>query len=148
MNTNIYGLGEVIAASGFRRAIEGSGSLTTTWARDVADPIDENEYGTHPVYLEHRFDSSAGSGSSRTHGVFLKSAAGEDVILQTPSGANTSLIQYRTVGGTLDLYFFSGPTSTDVIQQYGATVGLPTWMPMWSLGYHLCRDGFVSQKGL
>jgi hypothetical protein len=43
--TNIYGLGEVIASSGFRRDIGtdgGVGTIQTHWARDVADPIDQN----------------------------------------------------------------------------------------------------------
>ena len=100
MNANIYGLGEVIASSGFRRAVEGNGSLTTFWNRDVGDPIDQNEYGTHPIYLDHRYDPSS-SKPPQTHGVFHKSAAGSDIIMQTPNGANTSIIQYRAIGGTL-----------------------------------------------
>jgi hypothetical protein len=43
--TNIYGLGEVIASSGFRRDIGtdgGVGTIQTHWNRDVADPIDQN----------------------------------------------------------------------------------------------------------
>lgn len=112
------------------------------WNRDVADPIDQNMYGTHPFYLEHRLNTS--SSTTQTHGVFLKSAAGQDILLQTPSGANTSLVQYRLIGGTLDLYFFSGPSPKEVIQQYGQTVGLPAWMPMWALGFHLCRWGYAN----
>jgi alpha-glucosidase len=43
--TNIYGLGEVISSSGFRRDIGtdgGVGTIQTLWARDVGDPIDQN----------------------------------------------------------------------------------------------------------
>jgi len=43
--TNIYGLGEVIASSGFRRDIGtggGVGTIQTHWSRDVGDPIDQN----------------------------------------------------------------------------------------------------------
>lgn len=42
---NIYGLGEVVASSGFRRDVGtggGVGSIQTMWARDDADPIDQN----------------------------------------------------------------------------------------------------------
>jgi alpha-glucosidase len=42
---NIYGLGEVVASSGLRRDIGtdgGAGTIQTLWARDIADPLDQN----------------------------------------------------------------------------------------------------------
>ena len=45
LGTNIYGLGEVVASSGFRRDVGANGSfgtVQTMWARNVADPIDQN----------------------------------------------------------------------------------------------------------
>jgi alpha-glucosidase len=44
LDANIYGLGEVISSSGFRRAISGNGTLQTMWARDIQDPIDQNVF--------------------------------------------------------------------------------------------------------
>lgn len=43
-DTNIYGLGEVIASSGYRRdiGVGGPGTLQTMWNRDIEDPIDQN----------------------------------------------------------------------------------------------------------
>ena len=75
---------------------------------------------------------------------FLFSAAGSDTFLQTPPSSPVSLIQYRLIGGVLDLYFFSGPSPQEVIEQYGALVGRPTWQPYWGFGFHLCRWGFTS----
>ena len=72
----------------------------------------------------------------------IHSAAGSDTLLQTPPGSPVSLIQYRLVGGTLDMYFFSGPSPHSVVEQYGALIGLPTWQPLWGLGFHLCRWGY------
>ena len=40
LDANIYGLGEVVASSGFRRDIRGT--IQTLWNRDAGDPIDEN----------------------------------------------------------------------------------------------------------
>ncbi|RDB29943.1 Alpha-glucosidase [Hypsizygus marmoreus] len=140
-NTNIYGLGEVVASSGFRRNIgPNGGTIQTMWARDVADPEDENVYGAHPMYLEHRFDEL--TEKSQSHGVFLMSAAGGDVLLLTPQRSNVSLVQYRMIGGVLDLYFFSGPSPNSVIEQYGELIGFPTWQPAWGFGFHLCRWGY------
>ncbi|KIP03540.1 glycoside hydrolase family 31 protein [Phlebiopsis gigantea 11061_1 CR5-6] len=143
--TNIYGLGEVVASSGFRRDVGtdgGVGTIQTMWARDIADPIDENVYGSHPIYLEHRYNDT--TKRSQTHGVFLFSASGSDILLLTPPSSDVSLIEYRLIGGTLDFYFFSGPSPQKVIEQYGALVGLPTWQPAWGFGFHLCRWGYMS----
>ncbi|KIM36315.1 glycoside hydrolase family 31 protein [Hebeloma cylindrosporum] len=145
LDTNIYGLGEVVSSSGFRRNIGPvGGTIQTMWARDVGlvDPVDTNMYGTHPVYLEHRFDPK--TNTSQSHGVFLLSAAGGDILLLTPPSSNVSLVEYRMIGGTLDFYFFSGPSPVSVIEQYGALLGLPTWQPIWGFGFHLCRWGYKS----
>ncbi|EIW74552.1 glycoside hydrolase family 31 protein [Coniophora puteana RWD-64-598 SS2] len=146
---NIYGLGEVIASSGFRRDVGGSGgpgSIQTLWNRDVADPVDQNMYGSHPIYMEHRYDE--GSNTSATHGVLLFSSNGADVLLTTPENSNVSLIEYRLIGGTLDFYFFSGPSPVSVIEQYGETIGYPAWVPAWGFGYHLCKWGYDSIQAL
>ncbi|KAF7304057.1 Glycoside hydrolase family 31 protein [Mycena indigotica] len=145
LDANVYGLGEVIASSGLRRDVGtngGVGTIQNMWSRDIADPVDENEYGVHPIYMEHRFNAT--SSTSSTHGVFLLSANGADILLLTPPSSNTSLVQYRMIGGTFDFYFFSGPTPTDVMQQYAALVGTPTWQPYWGFGFHLCRWGYSS----
>ncbi|ORY27649.1 alpha-glucosidase precursor [Naematelia encephala] len=153
VGTNIYGLGEVIAESGYRR--NASASVQTFWARDVGDPIDENEYGTHAMYLEARWNSSTSKTSA--HGVFLLNTNGMDVILRD------GVIEYRAIGGTLDFCkshkhrmttrsrtssflvdFLSGSTPNDVASQYSQTVGLPQPMPFWSFGFHLCRWGYTS----
>lgn len=45
LGANIYGLGEVLASSGFRRDVGtngGTGTIQTMWARDIQDPIDQN----------------------------------------------------------------------------------------------------------
>ncbi|KAH7923369.1 glycoside hydrolase family 31 protein [Leucogyrophana mollusca] len=141
--TNIYGLGEVIASSGFRRDIGtdgGVGTIQTHWNRDDADPIDQNMYGSHPIYVEHRFNETTNTSSSS--GVLLLSSAGTDIFLQTPANSNVSLVEYRAVGGILDFYFFSGPTVPEVIAQYGAVIGYPMWQPAWGFGFHLCRWGY------
>ncbi|KAI0830858.1 glycosyl hydrolases family 31-domain-containing protein [Trametes gibbosa] len=145
LGTNIYGLGEVVASSGFRRDVGtngGKGTIQTMWARDIADPVDENVYGSHPIYLEHRYNET--TKTSQSHGVFHYSAAGSDTLLLTPPSSAVSLIEYRSIGGTFDFYFFSGPSPQKVVEQYGALVGLPTWQPYWGLGFHLCRWGYTS----
>ena len=72
LDANVYGLGEAVASAGFRRDIGtngGIGTIQTMWARDDADPVDENMYGAHPIYMEHRFNPI--TNTSEAHGAFL-----------------------------------------------------------------------------
>ncbi|KAJ7080919.1 glycosyl hydrolases family 31-domain-containing protein [Mycena belliarum] len=147
LGANIYGLGEVVASSGIRRDVGtngGVGTVQNNWARDVdlADHVDENLYGVHPIYMEHRFNGS--THTSQAHGVFLLNPAGADILLLTPPASPVSLIEYRVLGGTLDLYFLAGPTPQRVMRQYAQLVGTPTPQPVWAFGFHLCRWGYTS----
>lgn len=54
------------------------------------------------------------------------------------------VIEYRLVGGTLDLTFFSGPSPTEVVQQYGDITGHSQLPPLFALGFNLCRCVFRS----
>ena len=60
----------------------------------------------------------------------------------TPSSSPVSLIEYRLLGGTLDFYFFSGPSPQKVVEQYGDLIGHPTWQPAWGFGFQLSRWGY------
>jgi alpha-glucosidase len=80
------------------------------WARDIADPVDQNvyvmyrltevkaytyfvfsvSYGSHPIYIEHRFNESTSKSSS--HGVFLFRYA---VLTSITLGSESSLVQRR-----------------------------------------------------
>lgn len=52
-------------------------------------------------------------------------------------------ITWRTLGGSIDLYFYSGPSATDVVQKYQtSTIGLPAMQQYWTFGYHQCRWGY------
>ena len=113
-----------------------------------------NIYGTHPFYLDTRYyevDSKQGTYTllttnetdqskeytSFSHGVFLRNAHGQEVLLR-PEG-----ITWRTLGGSIDLYFYSGPTQADVTKSYQtSTVGLPTMQQYYTFGYHQCRWGY------
>lgn len=127
-NTNIYGLGEIIATDGIRI---NNGTIVTFWNRDSGgSPADENLYGSHPFYLETRYDESA---HSLSHGVFMMNSHGMDVLIRS------GLVEYRILGGTLDMYFLSGPTPKAVVEQYSDVVGKPAKMPFWAFGFHMCR---------
>lgn len=145
-NYNLYGLGEVI--HGLRL---GNNLTRTLFAADVADPIDENIYGSHPVYLDTRYFHNMDGNetyapnatdtsmeyTAYTHGVFHRNAHAQEILLR-PEG-----ITWRSLGGTVDLYFYSGPSASEAIQAYHTTtVGLPAMQQYWTFGFHLCRWGY------
>ncbi|KAG2123725.1 glycosyl hydrolases family 31-domain-containing protein [Suillus cothurnatus] len=136
--TNIYGLGEVIASSGFRRDIGtdgGVGTIQTHWARDVADPIDQNMYGTHPIYVEHRYNATTGKASAS--GVLLLRYLPAD----TPKLQGIiNRVPYDW--GYTGLLLLLWPPDAEVIAQYGSVIGYPMWQPAWGFGFHLCRWGY------
>jgi alpha-glucosidase len=150
---NLYGLGERI--HGFRL----NNNLNATfYAADVGDPIDRNLYGSHPYYLETRYFGTGYNGThngtfakeqkngteskgsqyeSYSHGVYLRNLHGQEVLLRSES------LTWRLLGGSIDLFFFDGPTPAEVTKQYQVSaIGLPAMQNYWALGFHQCRWGY------
>lgn len=144
---NLYGLGEVI--HGLRL---GNNFTRTIYAADVGDPTDTNLYGSHSFYLDTRYYETNATGgqtyvanatnataeyASQSHGVFLRNAHAQEVLMKPTN------ITWRSLGGSIDLFFYSGPTQKEVTQAYQvSTVGLPAMQQYWTLGYHQCRWGY------
>ena len=122
------------------------------YAADIGDPIDGNIYGTHPIYIDTRY-YTVGSDNSTTivtgddfdpsddyvaysHGLFNRNAHGQDILM------NPTNVTWRTLGGSIDLYFYTGPTAKEVISSYQqSATGLPAMQQYWTLGYHQSRWG-------
>ncbi|KIW19190.1 hypothetical protein PV08_03484 [Exophiala spinifera] len=148
-NYNLYGLGEVI--HGLRL---GNNLTRTLYAADVGDPIDMNIYGSHPFYLQTKYFEVGSDNSTRlvtkpvdstsdtanytssSHGVYFRNAHGMEVLLRPDN------VTWRTLGGSIDLYFFSGPSQPDVTQQYLNVIGQPVLQNYWGFGFHQCRWGY------
>jgi alpha-glucosidase len=121
---NLYGLGE--HSDPFR--LRTKDYTRTLWNRDAgAVPEGENLYGSHPIYFEHR--------TTGTHGVLLMNSNGLDVkIDQDERSDDRQYLEYRAIGGVIDLYFFAGPEPADVARQYAQLISKPAMVPYWSLG--------------
>lgn len=74
--------------------------------------------------------------TSSSHGVYLRNAHGQEILLR-PSN-----ITWRTLGGSIDLYFFSGSSQAEVTSQYLNVVGLPAMQQYSGFGFHQCRWGY------
>ncbi|KAI9357878.1 alpha glucosidase [Pilaira anomala] len=123
-DANIYGFGEVTAP--FRRTT----NVTTIWARDNADDMYRNIYGSHPYYTEIR--------DGKAHSALLMSSHGMDVITAEER------ITYKVIGGVLDFYFFvpKSGNPNEVSIAYTDLIGKPMMPSHWMLGWHHCRYGY------
>ena len=115
-----------------------------------------NIYGSHPFYLDTRYyeldemtgqmtlcttneTSSDKTYMSNSHGVYLRNTHGQEVLLRNDS------ITWRTLGGSIDLYFFSGPSPPEVTKQYQlGAIGMPAMQQYFTFGYHQCRWGYAN----
>ncbi|KAJ5661779.1 uncharacterized protein N7477_009395 [Penicillium maclennaniae] len=147
-NYNLYGLGEHIQ----QLRLLPNASLTI-YNADAGDPIDSNIYGAHPFYLDTRYYETDDQGgrtfvssddadptkdyTSNSHGVFLRNAHGQEIL----TGAQN--LTWRTLGGSIDLTFYAGPTQPEVTMNYQkSTIGLPAMQQYFTFGYHQCRWGY------
>ncbi|EMC98792.1 glycoside hydrolase family 31 protein [Baudoinia panamericana UAMH 10762] len=147
-NYNLYGLGERIHSLRL-----GNNFTATFYAADAGNPPDYGLYGSHPFYLDTRYYEVSATGQrtlvttqnttangtyeSLSHGVYLRNSHGLEALLLPTN------LTWRTLGGSIDLYVFDGPTAEAVTQQYhtGAT-GLPAMQQYFTFGFHQCRWGY------
>jgi alpha-glucosidase len=128
-NPNLYGLGE--HSDSFR--LNTTNYTRTLWSRDsYGIPAGTNLYGNHPVYIDHR-------GKNGTHGVLFLNSNGMDIKINNTDG---QYLEYNTLGGVFDFYFFAGPQPAQVSRQISEVVGLPAMMSYWTFGFHQCRYGY------
>ncbi|KAL3320297.1 hypothetical protein Ciccas_001033 [Cichlidogyrus casuarinus] len=100
------------------------------WNRDMPPTTGWNLYGTQNFFVGLDNQGEA-------FGIFLLNSNAQEVALQ-PVPALT----YRTTGGILDFFVFTGPSPQQVVSQYMELIGKPMIPPYWSLGFHLCRYGY------
>ena len=135
---NIYGLAESIHS--FRLGNNWTQTFWNAYNLDNDQMIDVNGHSVHPMYLETRY---AGNSSSSSHGVYARNAHGQEWLLRNDS------VTYRTIGGSFDFYFLSGPTPKQVISQYQTgIVNTPVIQPYWALGFHQVRWSYQNWSNL
>ena len=114
VNSTIFGLGE---STRLAQAWPVP-SLITLWAADEpAHNFNTNLYGSYPVYFQLL-------PNGRANGAVLFNSNGMDVTLLE------NAINYKVIGGVVDLVVFIGPTPADALAQYTAFVGRPAMVRM------------------
>lgn len=136
---NLYGLAESLHS--FRLGNDFTQTFWNAYNLDNDQLLDVNAHSVHPMYLETRYSDD--NSSSTSHGVYARNAHGQDWLLRATN------VTYRTLGGSFDLYFLSGPAPKDVISQYQAgIVNTPVMQPYWALGFHQVRWSYQNWTNL
>ena len=91
-----------------------------------------------PVWQSPSLRGSSRRKTARTVFLFMNSN-GMDIKINDTAG---QYLEYNTMGGVFDFYFFAGPSPVEVAQQISEVVGLPAMMSYWTFGYHQCRYGY------
>ena len=124
-NPNIYGLGERV--HNFRN--DPKDKTYVMFNKDAFTVEMKNLYGTHPFYVQKRGLAETTS----AHGVFFSNTNAMEVNIKPKK------LHYRTIGGILNIYIFTGSLPQDVVKQYHEVIGKPVMIPYWSLGFHHTR---------
>ena len=119
-----------------------------------------NIYGSHPFYLDTRYyEKEPTTGNltlvttqnttadtdyvSYSHGVYNRNAHGQEILLRPTN------ITWRAIGGSIDLYFYAGPTQPEVTTAYQTSaIGLPAMQQYFTFGFHQCRWGYANWSQL
>lgn len=127
---NVYGFGESSHTS-FRHKFQDGAPAYPIWARDEPPSgVVQALYGTHPFYMLVEDDGKA-------YGFLILNSNAQEYKF-----SSLKTFAYRTLGGILDMYIFSGPTPEDVIKQYTSLIGKPQLPPYHALGFQISRYGY------
>ena len=115
-----------------------------------------NIYGSHPFYLDTRYyavnpatgnltlvtsneTNATADYVSYSHGLYSRNAHAQEILLQSTN------ITWRLLGGSIDLYFYAGPTQPEVTKDYEmSAIGLPAMQQYFTFGFSQCRWGYAN----
>lgn len=126
-----YGFGQRIGL------LDRRGRRLTNWTNDPDfghSRAHDNLYQAHPTFLALR--------PGLAWGCFLHSTwhSRFDV-----GAREWTTMELGTAGGELDYYIFHGPTPAQVIEKLTRLTGRPMLPPLWALGYHQSRWGYMNE---
>ena len=138
---HLYGMGERPRSFLLK---EGNYSL---WNRDYAyefnnKPDADTEigtYGSHPFFLNRLKDKKD------FIGVFMRNS--NAMLFSFWSKLNEgAFINYKMIGGIIDLYVFHEADPDYILKKYHALIGRPYLPPEWAVGFQQARRGYTLDK--
>ena len=130
----IYGLGERTGDMNKR------GQAFPVWN---ADPPKGHNAETVTMYTSIPFYLGLHVDDGRAYGVLIDHTGLVEMDLGKSNAAEASI---TVQGDSLIVYFFVGPTPSDVLRQYTELTGRMPLPPYWALGYHQCRWSYATEQ--
>ncbi|KAJ6247508.1 alpha-glucosidase [Anaeramoeba flamelloides] len=102
----------------------------TLFANSQNKKKNQNRYSSYPVYYQF-------SKASKTfHSVFFVNSDPTDFVLMDNS------LTFKSIGGIIDLFVFTGPSFDEAANQLSDVIGKPSRISYWNLGWHQSRYGW------
>lgn len=131
-HVHLYGCGERTDA------LDKRGLAFPIWNADPPTPYSAQ---TATMYTSIPFYVSLDSASGEARGVLIDHTGLLDADLGQSQPDQVTL---TIAGERLAVYFFAGPTPSEVLRQYSALSGRMPLPPRWALGYHQSRWSYTS----
>eukprot|EP01022_Parablepharisma_sp_SALTPOND_P033469 TRINITY_DN887_c0_g1_i1.p1 TRINITY_DN887_c0_g1~~TRINITY_DN887_c0_g1_i1.p1 ORF type:complete len:1932 (-),score=137.28 TRINITY_DN887_c0_g1_i1:11681-17392(-) len=134
---HIYGMGERTASFALKN---GNYSL---WNRDMnyeyGSDSEMGTYGSHPFLLNRLRDKKD------FIGIFMRNS---NAMLFSfwHSLHNGTYINYKMIGGIVDLYVIHEAEPDYILKKYHSLIGRPYLPPVWAMGLQQARRGYVLEK--
>ncbi len=77
------------------------------------------------------------------YGIFFDDTSWGTIDMTT---AGSGYMSFKNLGGTLDYYYFAGPTMAAVLDRYTQLTGRPFMPPRWAVGYQQSRWSYTPQS--
>lgn len=81
---------------------------------------------------------------SLMYGIFLDNTS--NTSFDFGSASDEQFYSFSADDGHLDYFFIYGSDIPDIIEKYSRLTGTMELPPLWSLGYHHCRNGYSREK--
>lgn len=133
-NERIYGLGERTGAMNKR------GQAFPIWN---IDPHKGHNFQTETMYTSIPFYLGLTVDNGRAYGILLDHMGRIEIDM---GKSNASRASMTVQGDSLVVYYFTGPTPANVMQQYTTLTGHMPLPPRWTLGHHQCRWSYASAQ--
>ncbi len=132
----IYGMGERMESFYLKN------DNYSLWNRhhpyDLGGDTERGLYSSHPFFLNRLKDKKD------FIGVFMKNS--NAMLFSMWHTLNTgTYINYKMIGGTVDLYIFHEADPDYILKKYHSLIGRPYLPPLWAMGFQQARVGYTLQ---